>query len=782
MADSILRLRVQSEEYDSKIKRAQQGLLHMEEACRKVGGTLAVLEKDEKQFVQSLGSMDTVSKTARGRLNELTTAFTELSMQYKRLTDEEKQGDFGRALSSSLEQLKTRISETKGQLSDTNRELNGTPSLLDQLAGRFTINVDAVKLFNMGLQAASSALGVAKDAFFQSESNIDEWGRTVEGAKGAYDLFLSSLNGGNWSGFFSNLEKAIQGGRDLYDALDRLGSVKSNNQSAIALVQAQIQELRVLKQQGKDVDDKIKIATQRLKELQGQSVRAGKDAGRKEIVNTLRDKVAGYNTTGVQIDDRMLRAAAERVLKEGQDYFDGMAKLVQYYEGNKKYQKTYSGFTGFGATVGSSKAIEYSGFDLSKLDKKAQQQYLISKAITEGETDIQVGNSIFAQAVQEGGQSAREEFRGNRYALTGSGGGGKSGNVLPEVFPEGSLKELQQESIDKEARQIDVLKGKVEAVNVTHIAAPDPSKMGIKVQRLPDVMSGSEGRGVGVSQKSVDALVGQLQQAVQTADIGGALMQNLQTGLADARSLSTLLKTAIENGLNTEGMDFSGLKEQIGHGIDIPDGKFEELQAKINEKLAEMGIDPIEINFKTGDIKASVQGVEKTALSTADAWKSAAQAISNAGSAMQNIEDPSAQVAGIVMQAIANIALGFAQASAQDSKLGVWRWIIAATAGLATMTATIASIKSATKGGFAEGGIVPGNSYSGDNMRISEYGINSGELVLTRAQTNSIAAQLTDGDGRSSGGMRETYVRGETIYMALTNYMRRSGKTYKSWQ
>jgi hypothetical protein len=113
---------------------------------------------------------------------------------------------------------------------------------------------------------------------------------------------------------------------------------------------------------------------------------------------------------------------------------------------------------------------------------------------------------------------------------------------------------------------------------------------------------------------------------------------------------------------------------------------------------------------------------------------------------------------------------------------GVFGWITAVTAGLATMTATIASIKSATKGGFAEGGIVPGNSYSGDKLRIGDYGINSGELVLNRAQTNSIAAQLTDGDGRDSGGMRETYVRGETIYLALTNYMRRSGKSYKSWQ
>ena len=47
MADVITRLKVESSEYDSKIKRASQGLLQMEQACRKVGGTLAVVEKDE---------------------------------------------------------------------------------------------------------------------------------------------------------------------------------------------------------------------------------------------------------------------------------------------------------------------------------------------------------------------------------------------------------------------------------------------------------------------------------------------------------------------------------------------------------------------------------------------------------------------------------------------------------------------------------------------------------------------------------------------------------------
>ena len=95
MADVITRLKIESGEYDSKIKRAVTGLQNMEQECRRVDGTLAILEKDQKQYVQSLGQMQTVSNTVRGKIGELTSAYVELSSQYKRLTDEEKKGDFG---------------------------------------------------------------------------------------------------------------------------------------------------------------------------------------------------------------------------------------------------------------------------------------------------------------------------------------------------------------------------------------------------------------------------------------------------------------------------------------------------------------------------------------------------------------------------------------------------------------------------------------------------------------------------------------------------------------
>ena len=123
MADSIVRLKVDSKEYDSKLKRAAEGLQHFGENCRKAGESVDKADKEVLEYVQSIGKMDTVTKTAKGSVNEMTKAFTELSMQYRKLTEEEKQSPFGQALSQSLQELKGRIIEDKQALAELNREL-----------------------------------------------------------------------------------------------------------------------------------------------------------------------------------------------------------------------------------------------------------------------------------------------------------------------------------------------------------------------------------------------------------------------------------------------------------------------------------------------------------------------------------------------------------------------------------------------------------------------------------------------------------------------------------
>lgn len=426
MSDAIVRLKVESQEYDQKLKRATEGLTRYADECRKVGGTLEVVEQETLDYVRALGKMDTVAKTTNGSLSEMKKAYTELSMQYRKMTDEEKKGEYGQALRQSLDQLRGRIKDTEGDLKDINRELtggNGLSGALDQVAGKFGLSIKQLTGWGAALGASKVALDVAKDAFFQSETNIDEWGRTLKGAEGAYQVFLDTLNNGNWSNFFQNLETAIRGGRDLYDALDRLGSIKSNNAAAIAIVQQQIAQLRLAKQQGKDVDDQLKAATARLAALQKQSIQAGKAAGNQTAFNVIRNGVNSIG--GARVNDATIKLAVSQLMTGGQAQFDKFRNNYQTLQQRGLVTRTQMLPDSHGGTY----MRKYTEFDINALTREEQKQYAIAKAITEGETRIQTGISAFAQAVTEGTASAREEFKGNRYVLQGArgGGGGNSG-------------------------------------------------------------------------------------------------------------------------------------------------------------------------------------------------------------------------------------------------------------------------------------------------------------------------------------------------------------------
>ena len=133
---------------------------------------------------------------------------------------------------------------------------------------------------------------------------------------------------------------------------------------------------------------------------------------------------------------------------------------------------------------------------------------------------------------------------------------------------------------------------------------------------------------------------------------------------------------------------------------------------------------------------------------------------------------------GTVMQSIASIALGYAQATVAASQTGnPWIWAAFAAAGLAQMIAMITTIHSQT--GYADGGMVIGNSYSGDNIGGvvdgSQFvGLNAGEVVLNAAQQSSLAQQL------EGGGMQnlrlDGVISGENIHIVHNRYLKRSGQ------
>lgn len=207
-----------------------------------------------------------------------------------------------------------------------------------------------------------------------------------------------------------------------------------------------------------------------------------------------------------------------------------------------------------------------------------------------------------------------------------------------------------------------------------------------------------------------------------------------------------------------------------GKGLEIPissDVSFTDWMNKVKDQLANLEFEPIQIPIET--TKKDVMAIAKAASVTADV-------VGSIGDAFSAIEDPAAKVAGTVMQAIANVALGYAMATAKAGELGPWVWAAFAASGLATMLTTISSIHSAT--GYAEGGMIKGNSYSGDNIGglvdgSQLVGLNAGEVVLNAAQQSTLASQLQE------GGMRNINlsgrVVGEDIFLSADRYARRSG-------
>ena len=75
MADSVVKLRIDSKEYDANIKRAGDALNRYFDTVKKGGGTLKYLDEGVLDAVRAMGSMETKSTTMRGKINELSSQF-----------------------------------------------------------------------------------------------------------------------------------------------------------------------------------------------------------------------------------------------------------------------------------------------------------------------------------------------------------------------------------------------------------------------------------------------------------------------------------------------------------------------------------------------------------------------------------------------------------------------------------------------------------------------------------------------------------------------------------
>ena len=821
MADVVTRLVVESKEYDSKIARATQGLTQFEKKCREAGGTLEYVEKEDLDFVKALGQMETVSSSATGKLGELKKAFTELSVQYKNLTDAEKQSPYGQALSASLDQIKGRIGTLSTQLGEANGELNISGTAFEKFAGKLGVPkaalgeigsamgrlgpiagaagkamIGALGPVGVAIAAVTAALKVlkatleqVKDAFKRNEDAMAAVQKIAAPFKAIWQIIQRLLDDlvSTFTAVYANIERAAGGFDGFYVALKPIAAVLAAIRAAIAVVGTVL----------KDITKAIAIVSEKVREAVRSSVVGDFFRNIKETIEgffvTLTDWIASIANS--KLGKMLGLDELHMQLKEIANAQDELTKKNKQIADSERDLKALRRST--------QEANARSEMEIAKLREEASEKYKYSAkqrlAMLEQAAKLEEEN------MQRNVDLKQKELDliKLKNSLTKSG----TEDLQAQSDAEVALIQAQTEFYNKKRalqRQIQAAMNEdaKQSGGATTEEGDSPVAGSIaaqeeEVKRLTELWKNAteelrDGykKQLEEAQAVLDEMTGKTKKAAEPQDTGASfnghdmstfekLQQSIRIKLADQNfevdqnSLTNLMTVAIQNGIT--GMDgaFEGLQYQLAEGLGIPDSAWEELTAQINEHLANLGLDPIELDVKTGNVKAASEAAVSNAKSTADAWQNAVAAVNNVGSALQQIEDPAAKVAGIVMQAVANIALGFAQATASPATgaAGVFGWIAAATAGLATMVSTIASIKSVTKG-YASGGIVEGTSYSGDNIVAR---LNAGEGVLTAQGVQNAAAMANNSNPLGNLALSMD-LKGEDIQICLDNNRMRRGR------
>lgn len=209
--------------------------------------------------------------------------------------------------------------------------------------------------------------------------------------------------------------------------------------------------------------------------------------------------------------------------------------------------------------------------------------------------------------------------------------------------------------------------------------------------------------------------------------------------------------------------------------------RLEKLTQKMEDFDKIKGLGNVDLgNFES--VKKAMIDIQGIANPTAQGFAAAGTACQALGGAMQQLgSDSAAAKAGLVMAAIGQLALSLATAMTDAAKQSWITWLafgISGTAQLVSMVATISQ--------FATGGIVGGNSKSGDRVLAR---VNSGEMILNAAQqaqlfaiangrmaptvnTDVLAGLMAGGTGGAKAGSVVGKIRGRDIVLVTANETR----------
>ena len=235
----------------------------------------------------------------------------------------------------------------------------------------------------------------------------------------------------------------------------------------------------------------------------------------------------------------------------------------------------------------------------------------------------------------------------------------------------------------------------------------------------------------------------------------------IETDPSKLLELQNQLKEAVRLKGRLEDIGFTNRQAEVNKNIQttglgtlfqIPNETAEQITKELQEKIAK---NPIQITI---DVSLTQKRIEAIG-----------DSLYNLGSIMQSLggmfDDTVLDASGIIAQAVANYILGWTEATKQASLLGPIGWAAFGLSTAAQMFAVVAQIKSA--GAFANGGVVGGSSYAGDNLYAR---VNSGEAILNTNQQKHLFTLLDGNHNQITGGNVEFVIKGSSLHGVLKNY------------
>lgn len=787
--NSALKLVVDTSEYDANIKKAAEGIQHLAKRVHDAGGFFDYFDKATMDFVKGLEDMSTAAVTSAGQYRELENAYKGLAATYNGLDPFEKQGEAGRELANQLGILKDRVLEAKANFEDASKSLEmpkieSTKSQLRDLTKELT-----------DITVAYRALS-------------DEERQSPIGQEMAQKIQQMTEKAGIMRDAMDDVQASIKNSASDTRVFDQLAGGATILTSSLQTAQGAARLF------GVDMGDSVKV----LADLQAAMAVT---SGLQQLQNLLQKQSAlmqGVNA--LQKEFNLLAAANPYALLA--TAVAAVAGAYMLYQKNaseaEKAQKSLNA------------ELDNTQNQLAQIDKDTDFSVGIAeaagkswKAIHElrleaARTKLQLADMNYDKLADSGNASAEQMKQAADMQQ-------KAWDNVMKVLNEGTIHDVQMRNgkgkrggkgskgttVEQTEEQMN--NSQIEKLTNEYIKATDERRQAIEkeiatlqnrneeIQKLKDMAKGKaftagelgevtvtgskmakvnkDFRENGASEAGLSSYIGSLKSAISQEDLGSEVFNNLTSKLQDASMFQSVLTQAIAGGASAA--DLSGVAQEIKQKLlegDIDESAWQEFLDKINELIQNADL-KLTFDVDTKSVTTAVKQQKKETAEMAKEWQAAGSAIQAVGSAMSQIEDPAAKVLGIIAQAVATMALSYSQAAASPAVTGSgWGWIAFAATGLATMISSINGIKQATEG-FANGGVIPGNSMSGDNLRGMTpdgtiYGLNSQEIILNRAQQGNLASQL---EGGGIGNLHlDTVISGEDIRLVLNNNGRRTGR------